>query len=390
MNIQNKVIVRTDWASRLNLLIYSSSTFIIPISLVMIKEELGLTFTQAGTLSFIPSILQFLVLLASSLFASRFHKIPLIRTAVIISGLSLIVFSTVNSYMTALAVLLSLSFAGGFHEALLTPLCEDLHPGDSGKKMNQLHAFWPIGTLISVLLIGELLSRGISWRAPFIVLGILFLTLTVIYPSNKYVPFKPSGAHLKELWLILKTPVFWFMGMALFFAGGAEGGFSYWTASYIQLEFGTLPRSGGFGLASFALGMIIGRLTAAKAADRLGLGKILVISSLLSLLFGLIFVKIANIYLLFLFMVFMGFSMAPLWPSIQSYAAKRIPIDPTMMMILLSCFGVPGFSTATLLMGVIGDYAGLRVAFIVAPAYLVLLLIMFSITFLLLKKAGNR
>lgn len=386
MESHNRTINRTDWAARLTMLLYSSSSFIIPVSLVAIKEELGLTFTQAGSLSFIPSLLQFVILLTSSLFASRLHKIPVIKTAVLVSGSALILFSRVDSYAMALIILLILNSGAAILEGLLTPLVEDLHPNDSGKKMNQLHAFWPIGTLITVLLIGELLSRGHHWRPQFIFLGVFFIILVFFYPRNKDIPFKPSGAHMEHLKQILRSPAFWFFGMALFFAGGAEGGFAYWTASYIQLEFGALPRAGGFGVASFALGMIIGRLTAARAADKFGLGRVLIFSALLSLGASAFFLTVDSQYILFLFMVLMGFSLAPLWPSIQSYSAKAIPIDPTMMMILLSCFGVPGYSTATLFMGIIGDHAGLRPAFLIAPTYLVMLLVMFSLAFVFLKR----
>ncbi|MDP6060244.1 MAG: hypothetical protein QGH33_15190, partial [Pirellulaceae bacterium] len=61
---------------------------------------------------------------------------------------------------------------------------------------------------------------------------------------------------------------------------------------------------------------------------------------------------------------------APFWPSVQSYAADRLPTtDMTMLFILLSCAGVPGCAVLTWLMGYIGDRTGdLRVAFYLVPA----------------------
>jgi len=71
-----------------------------------------------------------------------------------------------------------------------------------------------------------------------------------------------------------------------------------------------------------------------------------------------------------------GLCIATLWPSIQSYAGSQLKVDPTILMIFLSCFGLPGFNSATFIMGVIGDRWGLRASFIVAPAYLFFALVL--------------
>ena len=60
----------------------------------------------------------------------------------------------------------------------------------------------------------------------------------------------------------------------------------------------------------------------------------------------------------------MGAFLACLWPSIQSYAAAVLPVDATALMIFLSCFGVPGYSTSSFIMGIIGDKKRLFTAFI--------------------------
>jgi fucose permease len=164
------------------------------------------------------------------------------------------------------------------------------------------------------------------------------------------------------------------MGIALFFAGGAEGGFTFWTASYIQIEYGTLPRAGGLGTAFFALGMASGRLLTTCIASRFGLRRILIASVTLALVGGMGFFLVHNLLLLYAVIVMMGFFIAPFWPSIQTYAVRRLGSDPTMVMVFLSCFGIVGFSLANFIMGIIGDRFGLRFSFLVAPTLLVLML----------------
>ncbi len=72
-------------------------------------------------------------------------------------------------------------------------------------------------------------------------------------------------------------------------------------------------------------------------------------------------------------MLIMGILIACLWPSIQAYGAQQLPVDATVLMIFLSCFGIPGCSIATLVMGLLGDSIGLFKAFIVAPVCLAML-----------------
>ena len=165
------------------------------------------------------------------------------------------------------------------------------------------------------------------------------------------------------------------MGLTLGCAGGAEGAFTFWTASYIQLEYGTLARAGALGTAFFAAGMAAGRLTSSRMAGRLGLKRILLLSVSLALAGGILFYFVSGLAVLYGLMLLMGFFIAPFWPGIQTYTVRKLRGDATMIMVLLSCFGVLGMSSATFLMGVIGDVAGLRLSFLVAPALLALMLL---------------
>lgn len=379
----SNIKTRIDIAAMASMFIYAACVTVIPISLVKISEELSFNLTQGGFLGFISSIEQFLVLILSCFAAAKFGKIPLLRAALIIMSIGLYLFTKSTTYIMAVFLILLLGFGEGFMEALLTPLVEDLHPGDQGIKMNLLHAFWPIGVSVSVLIFGELLSRGISWRVLFIGLAVAVLIISFIYPSGKQINLPKSRTDFSHMGEILAKPRFWFLGLALFFSGGAEGGFAYWSASYIQLQYNTAPRAGALGAALFALGMVIGRLTTSHLAHKIGLKKILLSSAAYSLLISLSFFAISGLSSLLIFMFFIGLGIASLWPSIQSYGASVIKVDVTILMIFLSCFGIPGYSTATLLMGIIGDKAGLHMSFIIAPIFLsaLLLLLLFESRF---------
>lgn len=372
-----KIIKRTDHAAMASMFFFASSATLIPISLVKITRDLSISLTQVGILNFITSIESFLALLFSCYITARFGKIKVIRFGFSLVALGFGLVSLSQNFWHILIVFIFIGFGAGIMEAILTPMVQDLHPNDQGKKMNLIHGFWPIGVFASLLLVGELLSRGISWRYIFPCLGLFIASLNFLYPPSKRLDLPKSRADFTHAGEILSKPRFWFLGMSLFFSGGAEGGFAYWTASYIQIHFNTLPRAGGIGAACFAVGMVIGRFSTSKLAYRIKLKKILISFTICSFFLSLLFFLIQpNLYFLFGFMIAMGFTIACLWPSIQSYSSSVLNVDPTMLMIFIACFGAFGYSSATLFMGIIGDHWGLQSSFIIAPIYLALLIIL--------------
>ncbi len=385
MELQRQTRERVYRASCVSLFIYSSGSVALPICLVRISEELGFTLTQGGSLGFFASIEQFFVLIASSFLAARFGKIRVLRAGLVALAAGLSLFTLSHSYAAAIGMMLVIGLGNALLEALLTPIVEDLYPNDDGGKMNLLHAFWPVGTCVAVLSLGQLLSVGINWRSLFLGIAAVTVAIAFWYPSSRKAPLPASRADFSHIREILSLPRFWIFGAALAFSGGAEGAFAFWSASYIQINFAALPRAGAFGTAAFAVGMALGRLASSRIAGRWGLKRLIVVSLSVALAASLAFFAISDLGTLYAFLFAMGLAVACLWPSIQSYAGSELKVDPTVLMIFLSCFGLPGFFSATLIMGVIGDARGLKTSFVVAPIYVACALVL-----MLIEKKGAR
>ena len=367
---------RIDLAARTSLLLYANTSVVLPVSLLAVTSELGFSFTQAGSLSLIGSIVQFGILLGAIPIAAAMGKIRPLRWGIWIIAGGLALFTRVTGYVQAVAAVAVIALGQALIEALQTPLIEDIHPEDDGSNQVLLHSFWPIGIIIGTLLTGEALSRGIPWRTVFITLAVLCLLGGTLYPHRAKAALPRSRADLSHVGEILSRPIFWLFCFALAFAGAAEGGFTFWTASYIQVEFGTLPRSGGLGTAFFSLGMAAGRITTSRIAARFGLKRILVIAVSMALVFGISVFFIRSLTMLYGVMVIMGLFIAPFWPALQTYTVRRLGADATMVMVFMSCFGVIGFAGASFLMGIIGDKFGLRTSFLAAPCALFVLLVL--------------
>jgi fucose permease len=340
---------------------------------------LGFSFTEGGIFGFVTAIEEFIILIASVFVAARFGKIRILRLSLLILSAGLFLFTTSGTYLMAAVIILIIGLGQGFMEGMLTPLVEDLHPNDRGRKMNLVHAFWPIGVCSSVLIVGELLSRDVSWRTIFAGLGLLAFLASFFYPRAQNLDLPRSRGEISHIGEILRITQFWILGFCLFLAGGAEGSFTYWSATYIQVNFEALPRAGAIGTASFALGMIAGRIISSHLSQRLGLKRLLIVAAVFTLVFAGAFFFIDTLLSLYVSIGLIGLCIACMWPSIQSYAVMKIKADITTIMIFLSCFGLAGFSSATLVMGIIGDISDLRYSFLLAPCYLALLLILFGV-----------
>jgi len=372
-----------DVAAFLAFFAYASASVVVPVSLVLVARDLGFALEEGGTSAGgAPHLGRTAPMVASMLLcgfaAGRWGCRRTFGAAALLMGLGIGLTALAPAYG---ALLLALAVAGigeGVIEGLGTPFAQNLHPEEPGRYINFTHAFWSVGVVVTVLGAGALLSAGVSWRA--VIAGVAVFAaapatmLLLPQRAGRTYPDRPARLRWQSVWSqaesILRLPRFWRFFAAMFVAGGGEFCLTFWTASHIQIRFGASPWAGGVGTACFAAGMVAGRTgwgyllhqrhlralvvwsALGGAAVTLAIPRAPALPSLLALLFGA------------------GVATAPFWPSVQSYAADRMPrADTTMLFILLSCAGIPGCGLFTWLMGFMASRAGgLGPAFVVVPA----------------------
>ena len=382
MKTSNKIkMTSMDIAASTSLLAYSASAVATPICLIILSRELNLNLTEGGTIEAIRSILLVFVLLFSGFAASKWGKTAVMYVGGFTLAAGLFFYGLAPSYSFILYAMIMVGLGGGLLEALINPLIQDLHPTDSGRYLNVVNAFWSIGVLATVLIVGELLTQNISWRYIFIGIAIIsFLIALFFLISGKKaqkegrIPPEPKGNPLKQGIEIIKKRHFWVFALAMVCGGGVEGAYTFWSASYIQIYYNALPRAGAIGTAIFASGMIVGRLSGGLIRQD-HLFRQIVLSAISGLIISFGFFWISSMTGLFVMLFFAGLACACFWPSIQSYAADRLSGDSTMLFILLSATGIPGFAIITWAMGKIGDIKGLKTSFILIPFLFLLLTI---------------
>ncbi len=384
---------RYDYASYMAYFSYASSSLVVPVTLMQIATALGFPLADGGlgsggALQLGRSLAMTLLLVLSGFIAGRYGLRKTLGVALLTMGIGYLGASLANGYwMLFFAVLVS-GCGEGYIEGLATPFVQKLHVRDTGQYMNFAHSFWSVGVTVTTIGAGALLMCGVSWR---LIVGVIF-PLTILAASLFLMREKKGQEYpepttrlsvpdvLRQIRDIFLTLRFWLYFLLIFIAGGAEYCLTFWLASFMQLSMKTGALLGGLATATFALGMVTGRMGWGILVPERRLGQSLIVACCAGLLLSsmvpfltpdLPIGRTATLVILFILLYLIGITIAPLWPTIQTYSVLRLPkhLDETMIFILLSSSGVPGCGIFTTIMGVIGDAWGLRIAFLIVPTF---------------------
>ncbi|TVQ22976.1 MAG: MFS transporter [Spirochaetaceae bacterium] len=371
-----------DYAGALGFFVYASSVVVTPIVLLRLGEDLAFGLAEGGGIEAVRAFFLLAILIASGAAAARWGKIPTLAVGGLVLAVGLFAYAAAPSYAIVLAAVVLVGLGGGILEALINPLIQDAHPHDSGRYLNVVNAFFSVGVLVSVVVVGDLLTRGVSWRVLVAGVGVLAVGTAALFglASRRDRPNRPAAAaekpgagFLGSAARIVREPLFWIYSVAMFCGGGAEGAFTFWSASYIQIHFDAVARAGAIGTAAFAAGMVVGRIGFGRMVRQGGLQTLIIASALAGVVLSIIAYRVDGMGALYAVLFAAGVSIACFWPSIQSHAATRVPHDSTTLFVLLSCAGIPGFGLTSWAMGLIAERAGLRASLLVIPALLTVL-----------------
>lgn len=369
-----------DHAAALAFLVYSASAVITPICLVILAGELGFSLAEGGGIEATRGVLIVVALLGSGFLAAHLGKAIALGASLMLLGIGLFLYALAPGYSVVVLAAGLLGLGGGVVEALINPLVQDQHPEDSGRYLNIINGFWSIGVMATVLLSGELLTHAISWRWLMAGLGGLSLLagglfFLLVRQADRPIDLRVVDV-LRHKWDVLSSGRFWLFAAMMVLAGAAEGAFTFWSASFIQLQYQGTPRAAGIGTAIFAGGMMLGRFAWGWLIPQHHLWPLILFSAIVGVCVCIFVPFVDSLGVLYLLLLLSGVSVACFWPSLQSYAADRMQVDTTVLFILMSCAGIPGFAFISWVMGMIADYTSLRVSFFAAPMCCALLTVL--------------
>jgi fucose permease len=248
-----------------------------------------------------------------------------------LTGAALIGYTLVPSwgFMVALGIFAGLG-AGAIDAGLNTYVAANFGAGI----MQWLHASYGIGVTLGPLIMTFALTSLTSWRAGYVIVGILQWVLTVLFMITLPMWMKQNerSESDKKLLTDYQTPIgetlhqssVWLSILQFFLYTGSEVTLGTWSYSLLTESRGISTDLAGFWTSGYWASFTVGRILAGLYARRLGVNK-LIYGSLLSALVGaslLWWNPSPTISLIGVGLT--GFAIAPIFPGLVSGTSQRV------------------------------------------------------------------
>ena len=364
-----------DIATWFGLIIFATSSVIIPICLPDINRTIQASLSENGSIETVRNLAVLFVLVLAGVLAQYWSKKRFIAFGQYLVAIGLLSISFSNNYLMLIFSIVIVGLGGGLSEAFINPIIVDIHPRNTGKYLNFSNAFYPIGVITAALLFGELLTMGYSWRFVFRIASGASLLVGIFFNILKFPnPDTNNQVTWENYTEILTTREFWIFAIAMFLGGGIESALTFWGTSYVKEYLSEIPRAGAIAVMIFAASMAVGRFLTAYLSHIFSLDSIIMGSTVIGILIGYFLPKASNLFEFYLSISLAGIATACFWPTILAKAKSSLNVNITILFIMLASTGVIGFGVTPIFMGIIGDISSLRFSFFIVPAAFVLLL----------------
>jgi nitrate/nitrite transporter NarK len=244
----------------------------IALFLPLIREDLGLSFAQAGQLAAIATLVYALMQVPAGWLTDRYSPKLLFCVGVMGTNATALAFAVLHPYGWLLAVQ---AVSGLFRSLIFAPgmmLIREQFPAD--RKATAMGLYVAGGFASSVLLntLGPLVVGPLGWRWLFVIFGATGVLWAVLYHRVGTDPHREPGSfpRLTEIRRLFGHPALWLIGVIQFARLATAQGLAFWLPSYLVAEHGMSLSGAGAIAAVSALITAPSNLLGGWLSDRLG------------------------------------------------------------------------------------------------------------------------
>jgi predicted MFS family arabinose efflux permease len=265
----------------------------------------------------------------------------------------------------------------GILDALLTPLACAAFPSARAWTANVLHAFYPMGMFLVVLVVLVLTHFEWDWRSIYRAVAaanVPYAVLFALMPLPRHAHQGPTRMPVRRL---LDHGAFLFVLLSIFLAGVTELGPSQWLPAYLEQAAGSSRFTSALGLLLLGTMMALGRLGNSVLARHANPRWLVAGGAALALVSLVLAAVPAGTFFSLACLGLLGLGISGVWPSLLSLAGNRFPDSGAAMYSLLSASGNLGGLVGPLSIGLVAQAGGLRLAMAtlaLAPAMILLTL----------------
>ncbi len=335
----------------------------IALLLPVIRKDLGLSFTQGGSLAAATTLVYALMQIPAGYLSDRYSPKRLFCIGILGSTLLALTFGLVTNYGQALV---NQALSGFFRALLFTPgmaLLTGWFPSNRRATATGLYLVGGYSGSVIFNLVGPLLVAAFDWRFSFISIasvGIIAILFLIRFgkdppPAGE----RPKGSMIEALQLF-RHKVMWVCGGIQYIRFGVVQGITYWLPSLLINEKGLSLQLAGFIIAAQVVLMSPSNIVGGYISDRLK-NPILVIAvslSVLGITTGLLITAnnmILLVALIFINAIFLQMYFGPLFSiPVEILGVPKAGISTGFSNLFAN---IGGFSAAYLL-GALKDRSG--------------------------------
>jgi len=313
-------------------------------------------------------------ILAGGVLADRWGKRRVLAAALAGFTAALLAMPLAPSFAAVCAVTFFIGGCGGILESQIGALVVTLNLERPSYYLNLSQVFFGVGALVGPITAGMLLAAGFDWRLCYALLGVLALTLTVLFVAIR----APELASTDRIsWVafvaLVRDRRFVLICLCLLLYTGSEVGSWGWMSTFLTRSgFSIVESSVAVGV--FWAAMTVGRLLCGQLTLRYELRTIVIglagLAAVATLASGLVVARTA----VWVVIVALGLTYSSQWPLIAAYGSERYTASSGTVFALLVGSGGLGTTVVPYLMGLIGERATIRAAMI-SPAALFLAIV---------------
>lgn len=249
----------------------------------------------------------------------------------------------------------------------------------AGMMFNISNAMFGVGMIITPLILHQLFSHSISWRAFYVGIAVIVAVIVLVLSTLKIENTAQSRMQMSDLLGLLTQKNLMVVIAFLLFYVAAEAAFlNFFPIFYTSLDLNGMDAAdkaamAAYVISSFAGLFTIGRIIGGFITLKLGERQTLIYFSILSLVFIIISRMMVTQYV-YLFMVF-GFTMSVLFPTAAAIATRLTSKSGSVMGLIYVASGIGGAMAGSVI-GLFSENYGISVGFNLIIGFVVIFLIL--------------
>lgn len=309
-----------------------------------------------------------------------YKEMLLVALGIIVVGMEAIAFATA---MTALRLAVALAGVGaGMINGGTNALVADISTDDRTGALGRLAVFFGVGAVGMPFALGSLLG-AFRYTTVIAALGGAVLVPFVATAATRFpLPKQAQGFPITLARRLVRDPVLLTLGAALFLESGMELTVGGWTTSFFTQELHSTDRAALACLSLYWSGMMLGRMAMGPALRMVEPMRLLRSCLTVGFVGALLFLTSHHPVLAAVGVFLIGLGFSATFPTVLGIVGDRYASLSGTAFSVVMVMALAGGTTLPFVAGVISSVLGLRLALLIVPVAVVLL-----VTVLTLAKA---